>query len=117
MGDNPSDHELLIEHSVKIDHLCALIKKVDKTIERYTEKLDTRCAFTGSAIASTHKEIFEKVDKKMDSATFRWMIGLLVLGMITVAGIAGSALTNSYVNHDAVLRLEDILTAGEEIIE
>lgn len=90
-----SDHDLLIAHSVKIDSLCALMKGIDEKFDKLNVS-DT----------DTHKEIFVKIDRKTEDATFRWLIGLLIIIMMAFASMAGTCLVKSGINDEAIQRIE-----------
>lgn len=72
-----ADRKLLIEHSVKIDALCSLIKTHIETIDR-----------KDVATSKTHKEIFTKIDRKVDGVTFRWLTGVLIIIVLSLFGVA-----------------------------
>jgi hypothetical protein len=83
---NRSDRELLIGHSKDIKLIC---KKLDSRetkreafeiriydkIDSWSNKIDTRCESRLSLIGS-----------KMSTTTFRWLFGLLVLAVLSMAG-------------------------------
>ena len=102
----PSDHDLLIGHSIKIDALCNLVKAIDHRIGDYTDKLDERCGRTHTTISDTHKDIFDKMDAKTDGITFRWLTGLLILVMLGLAGVTSTCMMSAGTNRDAIARLE-----------
>lgn len=104
--DNMTDHDLLIAHTVKIDTLCKLVRsnnkqfatfsdRFERQLETYATKLDQRCVHIHDGITDTHKEIFAKVDKKVDGTTFRWVVGIIVLVILSMVGVIGNDLVNS----------------------
>jgi hypothetical protein len=101
-----TDHELLIAHSIKIDHLCSLMNKIDQTLTSLFEKQGNTCVLNHNSVGKVHKEIFEKVDKKIDTALFVWVVGIIVVVAVTIAGVASTANTKSSVNKDAIHKIE-----------
>jgi hypothetical protein len=101
-----TDHELLIAHSIKIDNLCTLMNKIDQTLTSLFEKQGNTCVLNHNSVGKVHKEIFEKVDKKIDTALFVWVVGIIVVVAVTIAGVASTANTKSSVNKDAIHKIE-----------
>lgn len=95
----PTDHDLIVEHSVKIDTLCGLVKDQIGKIE-----------LERSRVSETHREIFLKVDKKTDDTTFRWVAGILISVVILLFSCFGAGMMQVNDNgHD----IEQILEAHE----
>jgi len=83
---NRSDRELLIGHSKDIKQLCDMIKerevkrevfetRIYDKIGEWSDKVDLRCESRLSMIGT-----------KMGATTFRWLFGLLVLAVLSMAG-------------------------------
>ena len=103
---NMTDHDLLIAHTVKIDTLCKLVRANNAQLSEFSDKLDKRCVHIHDGITETHREIFTKIDNKTDNTTFRWIVGIIVLVAITVAGVIGPNLATIYTNKKAIEQIE-----------
>lgn len=104
--DNMTDHDLLIRHTVKIDTLCKLMRANSEQLSAVSDKLDKRCVHIHDGITDTLREIFTKMDNKTDDTTFRWVIGIIVLIAITVAGVIGPNLATIHTNKKAIEQIE-----------
>jgi len=112
--DRPSDHDLLIAHSVKIDALCALTKSIDKKLGTFADKLDLRCVTTHATLSETHREIFDKIDTKTNDTTFRWLVGAILVIVMAFASMAGTCVVNTGINSRAILHMEKSITSLEQ---
>jgi hypothetical protein len=104
--DNLSDHDLLIAHSGKIDSLCVLMRVNNGHLKEFNKNLVDRCAYNHNALAATHKEIFSKIDKKIDTGTVKWIVSVAVLLLICVAGLIGPQLAYIPAQGEAIEQLE-----------
>jgi hypothetical protein len=112
--DNLSDHDLLIAHSGKIDSLCVLMRVNNGHLKEFNRNLVDRCAHNHKALAATHKEIFGKIDKKVDTGTVKWIVGVAVLLVICVAGLVGPQLAYIPAQGEAIEQLETTLEKIQE---
>lgn len=88
MALSKSDHDLLIQVVTQNSTLC---KKFDKHTEKITD---------------THKEIFKKVDQKVDGRTFRWITGIIIGVILIVASLAGTNALNIVSNTAKIVHIE-----------
>lgn len=109
-----TDHDLLIQHTVKIDTLCKLMRANSKQLSAFSDKLDKRCVHIHDGITDTHREIFTKIDKKTDSITFRWLIGIIILVVLTMAGVVGTDVVDVQANKKAIIQIEGDIDDMEE---
>ena len=81
--ETASDHDILIKLNTKVSLVCAAIKDTNDHLKDFTDKIDIRCEDRLKLINSNN-------DKIVGKSMFKWLIGLVIIGMITVAGIAGT---------------------------
>ena len=81
-----SDHDLLINHTVKLEFLCDLLEDYHIKFDGFAESSALRCE-------ARHNQIIDK-------SIFKWIIGILVFVIISVAatiGIDQSRISSQYI--------------------
>lgn len=81
-----SDHDLLVMHSVKINHICKLVKEVGEKFDNYSDKMDTRCEHRLENFTS---KIDHNAEDTLDGNTFKWIIGIMIFAMISMVAMIG----------------------------
>ena len=96
----PSDHDLIIRHTVKINQLCTLVTSMDKKmdynigkifdkIDGHADKVDKKCEGRKASCELGTQSIATQLDNKLDNITFRWLFGIFTLILLTFFGIMG----------------------------
>lgn len=70
-----SDHDLLINHTVKLEFLCDLLEDYHVKFDKFSESSALRCE-------ARHEKIIDK-------SIFKWIIGILIFVIISVATTIG----------------------------
>jgi len=86
MLEAKTDHDLLIRHAVKIDTMCAMLSTLGAKFDDFTSRVDTRCEVRQTTC--TDKFAAEH-DGRMDVNTVRWLIGILIIVILSIAGTVG----------------------------
>ena len=77
-----TDHDLIVEHTVSIRHLCRLVEGMREDLTEHTKKMDITCL-------AKHEHINDSLKTFVTMPTFKWIIGILILIMLGL----GSAVT------------------------
>ena len=77
-----SDHDLLTKLNSKMDSVCKTHKETQDFLKDSIKTIDTRCE---SRLVLINKNNDNTVDKPL----LRWLVGILVLVLLTVFGVAG----------------------------
>ena len=88
-SDPTTDHDLLIRLNAKINVMCASLSETNQHVRDgnqnltdFTDKIDIRC--------ESRLNLIDKVDDKiLDKSLFKWLVGIIVVVIMTVFSIAG----------------------------
>ena len=89
-GSEPTtDHDLLIRLNAKINIMCASLAETNmhvrdgnQNLTDFTDKIDVRC--------ESRLNLIDKVDDKiLEKSLFKWLLGIIVVVIMTVFSIAG----------------------------
>lgn len=83
MLEHKSDHDLLIRHAVKIDSLCEMMGSMTSKLDLFATRVDDRCSTRYSEVQTA---FLKEHDGRMDIVTVRWLIGILVVIIVSVIG-------------------------------
>ena len=89
MLDGMTDHDLLIAHTVKINQLCGLVTSFDKKMDIHVSKTAKHCD-------DRHEALNIRMEDKVGQTHFRWMIGILIIIMISLFGTVGITIVTQY---------------------
>ena len=76
------DHDLLTSLNAKMDSVCKAHKETQGDLKDFVKTIDTRCEGRLNLINSNNKEVVGK-------SIFKWLIGILVLVLLSVFTVAG----------------------------
>ena len=89
-GSEPTtDHDLLIRLNAKINVMCASLAETNQHVRDgnqnltdFTDKIDIRC--------ESRLNLIDKVDDKiLEKSLFKWLLGIIIVVIMTVFSIAG----------------------------
>ena len=86
-----SDHDIIIGYGRDIQSLCKITDKIDKKLDSMAERDDDRCNLRVAAI-------HDKIDRRVTSATFWKLFGVIMLCLMTLYGTVGLTVRNTEKN-------------------
>ena len=93
-----TDHDLLTENALNIEHITELIEKNTKVVER-----------NFVANTKTHKKIFDRLETKASDRTFKWT-SLIIIGVtILLFGAVGIFSIDVIVNKKSIMAIEHMI--------
>lgn len=90
-----SERDLLISHSTNISFLCKLMTSHGKKLDNHIDKIEKQCFQKHSKIEKTQSEIYDKMDTKVDSVTFRWLNRTIIGILVVLFGVVGIGVIQS----------------------
>ena len=77
-----TDHDLLIRLNTKISTICMSQADTNQHLKDFTDKLEFRC--------ESRLKLIDKVDNKiLEKSLFKWLLGIIIVVVMTVFSIAG----------------------------
>ncbi len=77
-----TDHDLLIRLNTKISTICLSQAETNQHLKDFTDKIELRC--------ESRLKLIDKVnDKILGKSIFTWLLGIVIVVIMTVFSIAG----------------------------
>jgi len=109
MEQHKTDHDMIIEHGIILTGISNTLTDISSKLNEWPKACDSKHSKIDEFCENKQSKYDDKLDKKIENKVFYWVVGIIVIALLSFGGIVNNHSVEIDRNTNNIKTIVDIL--------